>query len=597
MKYLDILEKKLGRKATSNEIEAFTVMWSEHCGYSHTKKYIKNLPLVSEESGNAGLVPLNDKYYISFKIESHNHPSAIEPYNGAATGVGGIIRDILAMGARPTAILDSLHMHKIIDGIIEGIADYGNSIGVPTVGGELRINDAYKYNPLVNVMAAGIVKKENIIPSKATKKGQIIIVFGGATGRDGIHGASFASEDLTGEKATKLSIQVGDPFAEKQLIEAFLKMVEEGLVEGAQDLGAGGVLSATSELVAKGGFGAIIDLEKLPLREPDMKPIEILISESQERMAVITSKEKAEKVLKIAKDYLLYGAIVGVVIDDGMYHVRYNGETVINVPSQLLSNAPEEEIIEFAKDDLPSNVNLKFSPVDASYVYTQYDHMVGTDTIIRPGHGAALLRIKGENIYYSLLTHSRGDIGEVSAYWGSFITVLESIRKTLAIGATPLAITDCINYGDPDIDPVGLSAIMKGLKDACEFSNIKVASGNASLYNTNNKIPIPPTMVIGMVGKSDKIINPKSGDVYLIGWHNFELDREKILWNEIKKQVSNGNYVLSMSNYQNNPTYLKTLGLEIENISHAPIHQLILVIGNNVKSNLPIKKIGKSSIQ
>lgn len=597
MKYLDILEKSLGRKATTNEIEAFTVMWSEHCGYSHTKKYIKRLPHVSEESGNAGLVPLNDKYYISFKIESHNHPSAIEPYNGAATGVGGIIRDILAMGARPTAILDSLHMHKIIDGIIEGIADYGNSIGVPTVGGELRISDTYKYNPLVNVMAAGIVKKENIITSKATRKGQVIVIFGGATGRDGIHGASFASEDLTGEKATKLSIQVGDPFAEKQLIEAFLKMVEEGLVEGAQDLGAGGVLSATSELVAKGGFGAIIDLENLPLREPDMKPIEILISESQERMAVITSKEKAEKILEIAKDHLLFGAIVGVVTDDGIYHVRHNGKTILKVPAKLLSNAPEEEIYEFEKDELPENIDLTFSPVDASYVYTQYDYMVGTDTIIKPGYGAALMRIKDEDIYYSLLTHSRADIGKVSPYWGSFIAVIESVRKTLAVGAEPLAITDCINYGDPDEEPKGLAAMMQGLKDACEFSNIKVASGNASLYNTNNKIPIPPTMVIGMVGKATKALLPKSGDVYLIGWKDFDLEREKILWNEIKKQTSKGNFVLALSNYKENPTYTKNLGLKIFNIQHSPIHQLILVIGNDVKSDLPIKKIGKATLQ
>lgn len=597
MKYLDILEKSLGRKATTNEIEAFTVMWSEHCGYSHTKKYIKRLPLVSEESGNAGLVPLNDKYYISFKIESHNHPSAIEPYNGAATGVGGIIRDILAMGARPTAILDSLHMHKIIDGIIEGIADYGNSIGVPTVGGELRISDTYKYNPLVNVMAAGIVKKENIITSKATRKGQVIVIFGGATGRDGIHGASFASEDLTGEKATKLSIQVGDPFAEKQLIEAFLKMVEEGLVEGAQDLGAGGVLSATSELVAKGGFGAIIDLENLPLREPDMKPIEILISESQERMAVITSKEKAEKILEIAKDHLLFGAIVGVVTDDGIYHVRHNGKTILKVPAKLLSNAPEEEIYEFEKDALPENIDLTFSPVDASYVYTQYDYMVGTDTIIKPGYGAALMRIKDEDIYYSLLTHSRADIGKVSPYWGSFIAVIESVRKTLAVGAEPLAITDCINYGDPDEEPKGLAAMMQGLKDACEFSNIKVASGNASLYNTNNKIPIPPTMVIGMVGKATKALLPKSGDVYLIGWKDFDLEREKILWNEIKKQTSKGNFVLALSNYKETPTYTKNLGLKIFNIQHSPIHQLILVIGNDVKSDLPIKKIGKATLQ
>ncbi|ABR31089.1 phosphoribosylformylglycinamidine synthase [Thermosipho melanesiensis] len=590
MKYLNILEEKLERKATFTEKEAFTVMWSEHCGYSHTKRYIKQLPLISLESGNAGLVSLNEDYALAFKIESHNHPSAIEPYNGAATGVGGIIRDVLAMGARPTAILDSLHMHKIIDGIIEGIADYGNSIGVPTVGGELRISDAYRYNPLVNVMAAGIVKHKDIIPSKAMSKGQVIIVFGGATGRDGIHGASFASEDLTGEKANKLSIQVGDPFAEKMLIEAFLRMVEEGLVEGAQDLGAGGVLSATSELVAKGGFGAVIHLERLPLREPDMNPVEILISESQERMAVITSPEKAERVLNIVKDHLLYGAILGEVTDDGIYHAMYKGETILKIPAQLLSNAPEEEIYDFFSESLPKNVSITFSDVDASQVYTQYDHMVGTDTVLLPGYGPAVMRIKGTDIFYSLLTHSRADIGDKSPYWGSFIAVLESVRKTLSVGGEPFGITDCINYGDPDVEPMGLSAMMKGLKDACEFSNVGVASGNASLYNTNKGIPIPPTMVIGMVGKVKKVVKPKKGDIYLIGWEDFSLEREKILWGEIRKQVSKGNFVISSTRYDK-LTYLKNLNLKLPPLKHSPIHQLVVVIGNNVRSDLPIRKI------
>ncbi|MBT1247593.1 MULTISPECIES: phosphoribosylformylglycinamidine synthase subunit PurL [unclassified Thermosipho (in: thermotogales)] len=590
MKYIDILEKKLNRKATLAEKEAFTVMWSEHCGYSHTKKYIKSLPLISLESGNAGLVSLNEDYVLSFKIESHNHPSAIEPYNGAATGVGGIIRDILAMGARPTAILDSLHMHKVIDGIIEGIADYGNSIGVPTVGGELRINDAYRYNPLVNVMAVGIVKRKDIVPSKATRPDQVIVIFGGATGRDGIHGASFASEDLNGKRANKLSIQVGDPFSEKMLIEAFLKMLEEGLIEGAQDLGAGGVLSATSELVAKGGLGAVIDLEKLPLREPDMKPIEILISESQERMAIITSQEKAKKVLKIAEEHLLYGAVVGKVTNDGIYHVRYKGETILMVPALLLSEAPEEEIVDFSVDSIPKDISLKFKNVDASEVYTQYDYMVGTNTVLPPGFGPAVMRVKGTELFYSLLTHSRADIGEKSPYWGSYIAVLESVRKTLSVGGEPLGITDCINYGDPDVEPVGLAAMMKGLKDACEFSGVGVASGNASLYNTNNGIPIPATMVIGMVGKVEKVIKPKMGDLYLIGWKDFELEREKILWKEIRNQVLKGNFVISSTKFDK-ITYLKDLKLKIPPLNHSPIHQLILVIGKDVKSNLPLKKL------
>lgn len=597
MKYLKILESKLGRKATKAEIEAFTVMWSEHCGYSHTKGYIRKLPKAGV-GGNAGIVSLDDYHFLAFKVESHNHPSAIEPFNGAATGVGGIIRDVLAMGARPTAILDSLHMDRIIDGIVEGIADYGNSIGVPTVGGELRISNYYKHNPLVNVMAVGVGKNEHLIQSKASYVGQVIVIFGGATGRDGIHGASFASEDLTGEKATKLSIQVGDPFAEKNLIEAFLQMVEEGLVEGAQDLGAGGVLSATSELVARGGFGAVVHLDKVPLREPDMLPIEILISESQERMAVVTSPEKAKRVIEIAKKHLLYGDIVAQVTDTGRYIAMYKGEVVLDVPAKLLEESPEEPIYDYTPSaDMPKFKWIRFDNIDANKVFERYDYMVGTDTLLPPGFGSAVMRVKN-SIAYSLSIHSRADIGLQSPYWGAYITLIESVRKILSVGAKPLAITDGINYADPDIEPKGLAAQMKGLKDACEFSGIPVASGNASLYNTYKGKGIPPTMVIGMVGKlENQIVNrPQKGPVYAVGFADFQLDREKTLWREIENIVRQGHFVLSMHDYTRNKTLensLKKIGftMKIKIPKHEPVHQLILVFGEP-KTNLPKTKIG-----
>ena len=599
MKYLDILETRLGRKATKEEIEAFTVMWSEHCGYSHTKGYIRRLPRVGT-GGNAGIVALDDYHFLAFKVESHNHPSAIEPFNGAATGVGGIIRDVLAMGARPTAILDSLHMDRIIDGIIEGISDYGNSIGVPTVGGELRISNYYKHNPLVNVMAVGVGKNEHLIQSRATTPGQVIVIFGGATGRDGIHGASFASEDLTGEKATKLSIQVGDPFAEKLLIEAFLEMVENGLVDGAQDLGAGGVLSATSELVARGNLGAVVHLDRVPLREPDMLPIEILISESQERMAVVTSLKKAQKVLEIARKHLLVGAIVAEVTDNGRYIAKYNDEVILDVPTKLLEDSPEEEIYDYKPSSMPKFKWVRFKDVDAHDVFERYDYMVGTDTILPPGFGVAVMRVKdsSNSVGYSLSIHSRADIGAQDPYWGAYITVLESIRKTLSVGATPLAITDGINYPDPDIQPLGLAAQMAGLKDACEYFKVPVASGNASLYNTYKGKGIPPTMIVGMVGKVENlnIHRPKKGPIYAVGFPDFNMERENKLHNEIVNLVKSGNFVLSMHDYSRLSTFNKALSnigltVKIDVPRTEPVHQMIIVFGEP-KTTLPTRKIG-----
>ncbi|KUK23138.1 MAG: Phosphoribosylformylglycinamidine synthase 2 [Thermotoga petrophila] len=600
LRYLNILKEKLGREPTFVELQAFSVMWSEHCGYSHTKKYIRRLPKTGFE-GNAGVVNLDDYYSVAFKIESHNHPSAIEPYNGAATGVGGIIRDVLAMGARPTAIFDSLHMSRIIDGIIEGIADYGNSIGVPTVGGELRISSLYAHNPLVNVLAAGVVRNDMLVDSKASRPGQVIVIFGGATGRDGIHGASFASEDLTGDKATKLSIQVGDPFAEKMLIEAFLEMVEEGLVEGAQDLGAGGVLSATSELVAKGNLGAIVHLDRVPLREPDMEPWEILISESQERMAVVTSPQKASRILEIARKHLLFGDVVAEVIEEPVYRVMYRNDLVMEVPVQLLANAPEEDIVEYTPGKIPEFKRVEFEEVNAREVFEQYDHMVGTDTVVPPGFGAAVMRIKRDG-GYSLVTHSRADLALQDTYWGTFIAVLESVRKTLSVGAEPLAITNCVNYGDPDVDPVGLSAMMTALKNACEFSGVPVASGNASLYNTYQGKPIPPTLVVGMLGKVNpqKVAKPKPSKVFAVGWNDFELEREKELWRAIRKLSEEGAFILSSSQLLTR-THVETfreygLKIEVKLPEVRPAHQMVLVFSERTPVvDVPVKEIGTLS--
>jgi len=596
LRYLNILKGKLGRDPDFVELHAFAVMWSEHCGYSHTAGYIRRLPKQGHH-GNAGVVDLDGDFGLVFKVESHNHPSAVEPYNGAATGVGGIIRDVLAMGARPSAILDSLHMNSVIGGIIEGIADYGNSIGVPTVGGELRLSELYQHNPLVNVMAVGVAPHGNILPSKASKPGQVMVVFGGATGRDGIHGASFASEDLTGDKASKLSIQVGDPFAEKMLIEAFLRMNEEGLIDGAQDLGAGGVLSATVELVARGGLGAVVHLERLPLRESNMKPWEILISESQERMAVVTTKDRAERIIEIAKDHLLTAAVVAEVKADPTYRVFYGDKKIMEVPVQLLANAPEEPVSDYVPKDMPDFRKVDFKVVDAHTVFEQYDYMVGTDTVIPPGLGPAVMRVKGDG-GYSLLTHSRADLAVQDSYWGTFIAVLESVRKTLSVGAKPLAVTNCVNYGDPDADPTDLAAMMKALEDACRFANIPVASGNASLYNTYGGRAIPPTLVIGMVGRADpkKIVRPKPSNVYAIGWPDFDVERERRLWEVIEYLSAKGAFVLAASSLVNvtHVKALRRLGLKL-NVDvprTEPAHQMVIVFADSVKTDVPVEKIG-----
>lgn len=604
MKYLEELKKALGREPTFAELQAFSITWSEHCGYCHTKEYIKELPGVKREL-NAGVVELGSGYVASFKIESHNHPSAVEPYNGAATGVGGIIRDILAMGTRPTAILDSLHMHTINQGIVSGIADYGNSIGVPTVGGELRICNEYKYNPLVNVMAVGIGKRDDLLPSQANSPDEVIVIFGAPTGRDGIGGASFASRELK-EEEEKIHIQVGDPFMEKLLIEAFLKMVEERLITGAQDLGAGGVLCATCELMSKGNLGGIVYLDRVPLREPDMEGWEILISESQERMAVVTTRDKIKRVLEIVKEFMLYGDVVAELNESGIYKAVFKGKTVLEVPAKLLTEAPTEPHVKYEPSPMPnfSNVKISFEDVDAHEVFEQYDYMVGTDTIITPGSGASLMRIKGTKIGYALAVHSRADLADIDPYWGTYIAVLETARKIRAVGGRPLGITNGVNYGDPDVDPARLSAMMHGLKRGAEELKIPVVSGNASLYNTFKGIAIPPTLIVGMLGKVEDVeripLRFKPSIVYAMGWPDFDPKREELLLRTIDYCISKGYRVYSSSRLITETLKSKIekegLTLEIRSIPKVSrAHQMILVFADEPIETLapPVVEVGR----
>lgn len=604
MRYIDKLREALGREPSFVELQAFGITWSEHCGYCHTKEYIKELPGVKREL-NAGIVELGKGYVASFKVESHNHPSAVEPYNGAATGVGGIIRDILAMGTRPTAILDSLHMHTINEGIVSGIADYGNSIGVPTVGGELRICKEYKYNPLVNVMAVGIGRSGDILPSKANSPDEVIVVFGAPTGRDGIGGASFASRELK-EEEEKIQIQVGDPFMEKLLIEAFLRMNEEGLITGAQDLGAGGVLSATSELMAKGNLGGIVYLDRVPLREPDMDGWEILISESQERMAVVTTRDKVKRIMEIVKEFMLYGDVVAELNESGIYKAVFRGKTVLEVPVRLLTEAPTEPAFRYEPSPMPdfSRIRISFEDVDAHEVFEQYDYMVGTDTVITPGSGSALMRIKGINIGYALAIHSRADLADIDPYWGTLIAVLETARKIRAVGGKPLGITNGVNYGDPDVDPARLAGMMLGLKRGAEELKIPVVSGNASLYNTFKGMAIPPTLIVGMLGKIEDIEGVptrfRPTRVYAMGWPNFDLRREELLGRAIDYCVRQGYNVYSSSRLITN-TFLSRLSrmglrLELWNLPKVEgAHQMVLVFADEPIETLapPIVEVGR----
>lgn len=473
----------LGREPNELELNLFGVMWSEHCGYKNSKAFLKNLPTKGEHilqgpGENAGIVDIGDGYAVCFKVESHNHPSAVEPYEGAATGVGGIIRDIFTMGARPIALLDSLKFGSLSDsrtkylfeGVVAGIAGYGNCVGIPTVGGETTFDPVYKNNILVNVMCVGIMKKDKIFKGIAQGVGNSVFYVGHTTGRDGMGGATFASTDLTAESEEKRSaVQVGDPFMEKLLLEACLELFQTDAVVGIQDMGAAGLTSSTCETAARAGTGIEIDVALVPKREEGMNPIEVMLSESQERMLVIVKKEKEEEVYKIFEKWGLHAVKIGKVTDDGMLRVLENGKVIAEVPAKALAHAPayvrevkEPAIIKEAENfDIysipqPNDLNeaickMISNPNLASkeYIYRQYDHMVRTDTVIRPGHDASLLRIKGTKKGIAVTIDSNGRYCYLNPYEGVQLVLAESYRNIVAVGAKPLAITDGLNFGNP----------------------------------------------------------------------------------------------------------------------------------------------------
>ena len=563
----------LGREPNITEIGMYSVMWSEHCAYKNSKPLLKYLPTKGERviqgpGENAGILDIGDNLAVVMKIESHNHPSAIEPYQGAATGVGGIIRDIFTMGARPIALLDSLRFgipedkrtKYLIENVVAGIGDYGNCIGIPTVGGDTYFEESYKGNPLVNAMCVGIVEKDKIKKGIAKGIGNPVMIVGATTGRDGIGGASFASQELSEESEEKRpSVQVGDPFMEKLLLEACLELFETDAVVAIQDMGAAGLTSSSCEMASRGGVGMELDLDKVPLREEGMTPYEIMLSESQERMLVVVEKGKEEDVQKVFKKWGLNAATIGKITDDGMIRVIKEGKIVAEVPAKSLTEgAPqyvrEEEVPKWQEDvnklDInevkpPEDMNKALKDVISSlnvaskeWIYSQYDYMVRTDTVITPGMDAAVVRIKGTKKAVALTTDCNGRYCYLDPYIGSQIAVAEAARNLCMVGAKPIGVTDCLNFGNPEKKEIywQLKNSIFGIAKTCETLQIPVVSGNVSLYNENEEGAIYPTPVIGMAGLIE--------DVSKICTMDFKKERDVIIiLGENKGEIGGSEYL------------------------------------------------------
>lgn len=538
-----------GRIPTYTELGIFSVMWSEHCSYKNSITQLKTLPrkgkrlLVEAGEENAGLIDIGDGLAVAFKIESHNHPSAIEPYQGAATGVGGILRDIFTMGARPIAALNSLRFGSLenertkflVRGVVHGIADYGNSFGVPTVAGEVYFDDCYQGNPLVNAMAVGIVEHGKTVSASAEGVGNIVMIVGSSTGRDGIHGASLLASAVFNEAAEELrpTVQVGDPFTEKLLLEATLEAIDKKLVIGMQDMGAAGISCSTSEMSAKAGTGMKIDLNKVPLREATMSSYEIMLSESQERMLVIVEPKNVDAIKIVFTKWDLQAEVIGTVTDTGSVEISYHGEIVSNLPSKALAlggdmtpvyqrEVREPKYLAATRAFDPTSISdvedagamlkeLLSSPSIASkkWVYEQYDSMVRTNTLALEGSDAAIIRVKGTTKGLAVKTDCNSRYVYLNPYRGSMIAVCEAARNVACTGAKPLAITNCLNFGNP-YDPevyYQFTESIRGMGDACRTLETPVTGGNVSFYNESPDGAIYPTPTIGMFGVIDDIAN------------------------------------------------------------------------------------------
>jgi phosphoribosylformylglycinamidine synthase subunit PurL len=551
--------KALGREPNYTELGVFSVMWSEHCSYKSSRYYLKNLPtegpyVLQGPGENAGVVDIGGGLAVAFKMESHNHPSFIEPYQGAATGVGGILRDIFTMGARPIASLNSLRFGSIdhprtrylLSGVVAGIGGYGNCIGVPTVGGECYFDACYNANILVNAFTLGIVKKKRIFTGIAKGAGNPVMYVGSKTGRDGIHGATMASESFSEEKEQRRpTVQVGDPFTEKLLLEACLELMEKDFIIGIQDMGAAGLTSSSAEMAGRGGCGIELDLSAVPLRETGMTPYEILLSESQERMLLVAKKGTESEIKKIFDKWDLDAVVVGRVTDDQQFRALWQGEEVARIPIRVLTKdapayqrpatrpANHEQIqqLDLSSVAEPSDLSaalkqLLASPNIASkeWIYRQYDHFVRTNTVVAPGADAAVIRIKGTKKGLALTVDGNSRYCYLDPYVGGVLAVVEAARNLACVGARPIGLTDCLNFGSPENPEVmwQFAQVIQGMRAACLALNVPVVSGNVSFYNETDGVPIYPTPTIGMVGIMDKVerlVTPwfkSSGDVVVM---------------------------------------------------------------------------------
>jgi phosphoribosylformylglycinamidine synthase len=553
------LETLLGRTPTFAELGICSALWSEHCSYKHSKPILRTLPttgpqVVQGPGENAGVLRLPDGWAVAFKIESHNHPSAVEPYQGAATGVGGILRDVFTMGARPIALLNSLRFgpldtarnRYLMTGVVRGIGDYGNCVGVPTVGGEVDFGTSYAGNPLVNAMCVGLVRERDVTTAAAHGVGNVLVVVGARTGRDGIHGASFASEELTQESERRRpQVQVGDPFTEKLLLEASLELIASGDIVAIQDMGAAGLTSSSVEMAARGGVGVEIDLALVPTREPNMTPYEILLSESQERMLVVAQPDRLEEVLAIAAKWELSATPIGRITDDGAYRATWGKQVVVEMPGQRLidecpvytPHAAEDPGIAALRRAAPPDATplpqaaeillqlLDHPPIASKrWVYEQYDSTVQAGTVIGPGGDAAVIRVRDAQFGLAASVDCNARYVLLDPYEGAKAAVAEAARNVACTGARPLGITNCLNFGSPERPAVfhQFREAARGMADACRAFDTPVTGGNVSFYNESPSGAVDPTPVVGMIGvlsRADRALPSHAsapGDVVLV---------------------------------------------------------------------------------
>jgi phosphoribosylformylglycinamidine synthase len=571
----DRIVRALGREPSATELGIFSVMWSEHCSYKSSRIHLKKLPtrgprVLQGPGENAGAVDIGDGLAAVFKIESHNHPSFIEPYQGAATGVGGIIRDIFTMGARPVALMNSLRFgpmegptgartRRIVEGVVAGIAGYGNSIGIPTIGGEIAFEAPYAGNPLVNVLCLGLANASSLVKGRAAGEGNPVYYVGAKTGRDGIHGATMASAEFDDRSAEKRpAVQVGDPFMEKLLLEACLELMKTDALIGVQDMGAAGLTCATSEMGARGGSGIEIDVMHVPQRETGMTPYEIMLSESQERMLLVVKKGREADVERIFEKWDLHAAHIGHVTGDGLLRVKHQGSVVAEIPaSALVDDAPVYDrptqppaYIEKVRHlEVPPGpvvqpkdafFQLLASPTVASkrWVYRQYDHMVRTNTLVLAGMGAGVVRVKGTTRALAISTDGNGRYCYLDPRRGAMLALAEAARNVACAGAVPIGGTNCLNFGNPERPEIMWQFVeaVEGLADACRALDIPITGGNVSLYNETDGQAIYPTPVIGVVGlleDASRVVSRSfkehGSDIVLLGEDRGELGGSEYL--------------------------------------------------------------------